>query len=288
MTKQSLDIVSGRHGGRRVPTRRALVKALPAVGLAAVFGPRWGVASDGVTTAPPTDEPVPQSFPRQSEDEVREIVRVSHFDLDQVIELVAARPALARASWDWGFGDWESAIGAASHTGRREIAEVLLDHGARPTLFTAAMLGWLEVVQAAVAARPGIQSETGPHSITLLAHAQAGGQQAEAMVGWLIELGGADPKPAVFDADPAPYLGTYRFGNGETDVIDVHLDRRKNLAIQRLQQDGRVLIPVGENRFYPSGVPSVRIQFEIAGDVASAVTVYDGRLRVRATRSSAG
>ena len=264
------------------------MKALPAVGLGALLGPRWGVASDDVTTALSTDEPIPASFPRQPEEEVREMVGVSHFDLDRVVELVEVRPALARASWDWGFGDWESAIGAASHTGRREIAEVLLDHGARPTLFTAAMLGWIEVVRAAVVARPGIQGELGPHGITLLAHARAGGQQAEATVGWLTELGGADPKPAVFDLDPAPYLGTYRFGDGETDVIDIHLDRRKDLAFQRLQQVARVLTPVGENRFYPSGVPSVRIQFEIDGDTASAVTVHDGRLRVRATRTTAG
>jgi hypothetical protein len=28
---------------------------------------------------------------------------------------------LARAAWDWGFGDWETALGAASHMGSRPI-----------------------------------------------------------------------------------------------------------------------------------------------------------------------
>ena len=35
-------------------------------------------------------------------------------------------PALARASWDWGYGDWETPIDAASHVGNRAIAEFLI------------------------------------------------------------------------------------------------------------------------------------------------------------------
>jgi len=36
---------------------------------------------------------------------VAEVVGASHFNLDRVKELVDARPELARATWDWGFGD---------------------------------------------------------------------------------------------------------------------------------------------------------------------------------------
>ncbi len=57
-------------------------------------------------------------------------------------------PRLANATWDWGGGDWESALGAAGHMGRRDIAELLLAHGARLDLFVAAMLGEVEVVRA--------------------------------------------------------------------------------------------------------------------------------------------
>ena len=60
---------------------------------------------------------------------------MSHNDIKRVRELVERQPALARASLDWGFGDWETAIDAASHVGRRDIAEFLIANGARPTIF---------------------------------------------------------------------------------------------------------------------------------------------------------
>ena len=37
----------------------------------------------------------------------------------RVKELVGRQPALAKATWDWGFGDWETSLGAASHVGHR-------------------------------------------------------------------------------------------------------------------------------------------------------------------------
>ena len=39
-----------------------------------------------------------------------EVVGVAHFNLDRLKELVNPRPELAKAAWDWGFGDWESTI----------------------------------------------------------------------------------------------------------------------------------------------------------------------------------
>src|SRR6185503_18929276 len=99
----------------------------------------------------------------------------SHGRFERVKALVGASPALARATWDWGFGDWETALGAASHVGNREIAQYLVSMGARPDLFYHAMMGHLDVIKAAVAAQPGIQTIRGPHGITLLMHAQAGG-----------------------------------------------------------------------------------------------------------------
>ena len=82
-------------------------------------------------------------FPSQEPALVREVVAASHTRLERVRELVSASPALAKAAWDWGFGDWESALGAASHMGRRDIAELLMGHGARPNLYTHTMLGRL-------------------------------------------------------------------------------------------------------------------------------------------------
>jgi hypothetical protein len=75
---------------------------------------------------PDLSSPVGDIFPTQPPELVREMVTVAHFDLNRVQELVVARPSLARAAWDWGFGDWETALGAASHMGNRPIAEYLI------------------------------------------------------------------------------------------------------------------------------------------------------------------
>src|ERR1043166_7179997 len=95
--------------------------------------------------------PVTDGFPMQPAEMVKEMVIVSHGNAKRVRELVDAHPALARAAMDWGFGDWEDALGAASHVGNREIAEYLIARGARPTIFSAAMLGQLDVVQGFIA-----------------------------------------------------------------------------------------------------------------------------------------
>ena len=97
---------------------------------------------------------------------VKETVGVSHADVKRVRELVEQQPALANATVDWGFGDWETALGAASHVGRREIAELLLGHGAHPSIFSAAMLGQLDVVKAFVTASPASSARSGPTAST--------------------------------------------------------------------------------------------------------------------------
>src|ERR1700694_3880447 len=114
-------------------------------------------------------------------DQVHAMVSNAHGDLEFVREALAEDPTLANAAWDWGDGDWESALGAAGHMGRRDIAELLLAHGARLDLFVAAMLGELEIVEAILAAHPEMRDAKGPHGISLLRHAEAGGKQAQAV-----------------------------------------------------------------------------------------------------------
>ncbi len=109
---------------------------------------------------------------------VQEFVAKAHGDFERVREMLAREPNLVNAAWDWGSGDWETALGAAAHMGRRDIAEHLLDHGARIDLFAAAMLGRLEIVKALVGAFPALREAKGPHGISLIAHAQAGGAAA--------------------------------------------------------------------------------------------------------------
>ena len=116
---------------------------------------------------PDLSSPVGDMFPTQPPELVREMVTIAHFDLKRVQELVDARPSLARAAWDWGFGDWETALGAASHMGNRPIAEYLISKGAPPSLFSAAMVGQLDVVKAFVAAQPVRPSHSGDRTVSV-------------------------------------------------------------------------------------------------------------------------
>lgn len=116
---------------------------------------------------------------------VQEFVGVAHGDLDRVKELLAQEPALVNATWDWGGGDFETALGAAAHMGRKDIAAFLLENGARLDIFAAAMLGKLEVIKAALSAYPESINTPGPHGISLIAHAKAGGDDAKAVLEFL-------------------------------------------------------------------------------------------------------
>lgn len=116
---------------------------------------------------------------------VHEFVGNAHGDLQRVKELLEQEPRLVNAAWDWGGGDWETGLGAASHMGRRDIALYLLEKGARLDIFAAAMLGQVEIVRAILQAFPQSRHLHGPHGIPLLNHAQAGGDQARQVVALL-------------------------------------------------------------------------------------------------------
>lgn len=119
---------------------------------------------------------------------VEEFVGNAHGNLQRVQELLAQEPALVNATWDWGGGDFETALGAASHMGRRDIALFLLDRGARLDIFAAAMLGRLEVVKAALEAFPEALHTAGPHGIPLVTHAEMGGTEAKTVLEYLQSL----------------------------------------------------------------------------------------------------
>jgi len=116
---------------------------------------------------------------------VHEFVAKAHGDLAYIEEMIAEEPALVNATWDWGGGDFETALGAASHVGRKDIANYLLEHGARLDIFAAAMLGNLDVVQAVIEAHPDAIHTPGPHGIPLIKHAEAGGGEAKAVLDFL-------------------------------------------------------------------------------------------------------
>lgn len=103
---------------------------------------------------------------------VQQFVAVAHGDLAQVQALLAQEPNLVNACWDWGGGDWETGLGAASHTGQKAIAEFLLANGARMDLFCAVLLGKMPIIRAYLADNSGVVFVKGPHGISLLRHAE--------------------------------------------------------------------------------------------------------------------
>jgi hypothetical protein len=124
--------------------------------------------------------------PQLDAQRVQQFVANAHGDLDAVRSALAEEPAFANAAWDWG-GDWETGLGAAAHMGRRDIAELLLEHGARLDIFAAAMLGEAGIVRAILTAHPSMRDALGPHGIPLRTHAEQGGERARAVLELLDE-----------------------------------------------------------------------------------------------------
>ena len=271
-------------------SRRSLfvwTSAFSALGLA---GGVTRARGQSVTPAAPAANEV---FPSQDPALVREVVGASHRDLKRVQALVERQPALARGAIDWGFGDWETCLDAASHVGNRPIAEFLLSHGARPTIFSAAMLGQLDVVKAFIAARPGIQRTPGPHGLTLMWHARQGGPDAAAVVQYLDAVGDADVSPATSPlaaADRDAIAGTYKYGPGARDTLTIDVRRdmrgRDQVTLERAGAPGRQnLHHAGELVFFPAGVPSTKIAFARDGARITHLTVADPDVVLTARRS---
>ena len=134
---------------------------------------------------------------------VQDFVIFAHADLDAVKKLLEKEPALINAAVDWGGGDWETGLGGASHMGRRDIAEFLLEKGARIDLFCAAMMGQLDAVKAFLTLQPKLIDAKGPHGFTLHFHAQVGGKDAEKVLDYLQSIKKLELKPVPFLKEPA-------------------------------------------------------------------------------------
>src|SRR5438445_41680 len=52
---------------------------------------------------------------------IQDFVIFAHMDIKMVEKLLDKEPALVNSFMDWGGGDWESALGAASHMGNRDM-----------------------------------------------------------------------------------------------------------------------------------------------------------------------
>jgi hypothetical protein len=280
-------------------TRRQFLRSVPTLGAFAVpsiavqaFRPAVAAIAQTATASP--DWPAPPAagappddfFPSLHPSLMKDVVGLSHSNLARVKEMVQQHPALAKASWDWGHGDHETALGAASHVGQRAIAELLLDHGAPPTLFSAAMLGQLEVVKAFVTATPGLQKIRGPHSLSLMVHAKAGGPAAAAVVAYLESVGDAalplTDEPLSAD-ERAMLNGRYLFGDRARDSFTVET-KPNQVSMVRAGSSARFLRHLGRLEFAPPGAPAVRIRFEREGEKIVALTVADPDVVVRARK----
>lgn len=242
-------------------SRRTFFAASAAVGYSSFAVAR---AASPFRSTPTASDAANPNFAYQDPALVQAVVGASHAKLDKVKELVEKCPPLARAAWDWGFGDWETALGAASHVGRRDIAAYLISKGARPDIFTFAMLGDLDAVKAFITAQPGIQQVRGPHGITLLQHAKNGGKEAAEVAAYLEALGDADPvikdEPALTADDFQTYAGTYQIEPNLTFTIK---EVKGRLAFQRGEEAQRFLNRHAPHEFSPVGAPEVRLSFQV-------------------------
>ncbi|MEJ2759412.1 MAG: hypothetical protein P8046_13105 [Anaerolineales bacterium] len=107
-----------------------------------------------------------------TQEEINQFIIDCHADLDRVKQKAAQQPALVN-----GYNPEvdESALGAAGHMGRRDIAEFLLDSGAELELAAAAMLGLRDKVAAWLEEDPGLAASGGAHGIPMAFHAAMSG-----------------------------------------------------------------------------------------------------------------
>ncbi len=132
--------------------------------------------------------------PQIAVDIVKEFVGVSHGKFDRCKEMLENNKQLLHVSYDWGGGDYESAIEAAGHVGNVEIANYLLSKGARYNVFLASMLGHIDTVKNILTFNPGLLNSKGPHGFTMLHHARKGGEPAKPVENYLMSLGATETK----------------------------------------------------------------------------------------------
>ena len=131
-------------------------------------------------------------------DVVKKFVGASHGKLDVVKELLEEFPNLIYSSWDWGGGDFETGIGAAGHVGYADLANFLLDKGARPTLHVLTMLGKTNLVKPIMEEYPQLIQSLGPHGFTFLHHAKVGKENSQELYAYFEEKGLKEMKVGLY------------------------------------------------------------------------------------------
>ncbi|NNE30717.1 MAG: ankyrin repeat domain-containing protein [Saprospiraceae bacterium] len=125
---------------------------------------------------------------------VKEFVGAGHGRMEIVKTLLEEHPTLLNAAHDWRNGDFETALGAASHVGHKVLAQWLVDKGAQANIFTAALFGRMDIVKPILDFFPSALHSKGPHGFTLLHHAIKGGEEAVPVKEYLESLGAKETK----------------------------------------------------------------------------------------------
>jgi hypothetical protein len=70
---------------------------------------------------PPGAPSVPQKLPPLDKELVKDFVIKGHFDLAGTKALLEKEPGLLNSCWDWGGGDFETALEGAGHMGNKTL-----------------------------------------------------------------------------------------------------------------------------------------------------------------------
>lgn len=139
---------------------------------------------------PQTEDPLPIAL-------VKDFVIAGHGNFDKTKQLLAEKPALIYAAYDWKNGDFETALEGAGHVGNKEISNYLIEKGARTNLFVLTMLGKTTIVKPFLETFPQYLTARGPHGLTLLHHAKQGGDDAKELFDYLSAKGLTETKASL-------------------------------------------------------------------------------------------
>lgn len=120
---------------------------------------------------------------------VKEFVGAGHNNLERVKQMLAEYPNLIYSRYDWGNGDFEEAIEGAGHVGDADIANYLIESGARVNLFVLTMLGKTDLVKPVLEQYPVLLQAKGAHGFTLLHHAERGGEGSKELYDYFLSKG---------------------------------------------------------------------------------------------------
>ena len=120
-------------------------------------------------------------------EEIYEFVAAAHKDFEATKSIIESKPLLLNCANQIRKGDFETALGGASHMGLRDIADLLVSKGARMDIFNHAFLGHKDLVMYMITTYPQLLMAPGPHGFTLLHHAQVG--EHTELASWIQEKG---------------------------------------------------------------------------------------------------